>query len=100
MRGHWREALERNDDVTGALAEFDRKRRRAMDWYQRASRWTTPMFQSQSRALAAVRDRTFYPLSRLPFVRSRMLRTLSGQDKEFSAATGSESRRSSSCERH
>ena len=38
----------------------------------------TPLFQSDRDRLAAVRDRLFHPLSRLPGGRGQMLRVLSG----------------------
>jgi len=47
-------------------------------FYQFASRWLTPFFQSASRSAAAVRDLTFGPASRLPFARRHMLATLAG----------------------
>ena len=81
-------ALERNNDLATALVEFDRERRLQVSGYQRISRWITPMFQSESRLLAMVRDRAFYPLSRLPFVKGSMLRALSGQRKGFFGTTG------------
>lgn len=71
-------ALERNDETAIALAEFDRERRAWVSGHQRISRWITPMFQSESRMLALLRDRAFYPLSRAPFVKRLILRTLSG----------------------
>lgn len=72
-------ALERSNDLATALAAFDRERRADVSGYQRISRWMTPMFQSESRILAMLRDRVFYPLSRVPFVKGCMLRALSGQ---------------------
>lgn len=85
-------ALERNKDVDAALADFDRKRRAHMFTYQRVSRWLTPIFQSESRTLAALRDWAFYPLSQVPFVKGSMLRTLSGRQRGFfgTASSGCE----------
>ena len=51
--------------------------------YQLISRWLTPLFQSHSRSSAWLRDSTFYPMSRLPLVRSSMLRTLSGLQQGY-----------------
>jgi FAD-dependent urate hydroxylase len=82
------QALERSNDRATALAEFDRERRAQVSGYQRISRWMTPMFQSDSRILAVLRDRAFYPLSRVPFVRGSMLRTLSGRRNGFFGTAG------------
>lgn len=90
-------ALERNHDVAAALAEFDRERRPQVSGYQRVSRWITPMFQSESRMLAMVRDRAFYPVSRLPFVKSAMLRTLSGRQKGLYGTADFDSRIRARC---
>jgi 2-polyprenyl-6-methoxyphenol hydroxylase-like FAD-dependent oxidoreductase len=77
------DALEQNDDIATALWGFDRQRRSEVCAYQRISRWTTPLFQSESRVLAMVRDRSLYPLSRMPFLHRSMLRMLSGQRRIF-----------------
>ncbi|NJO24341.1 MAG: hypothetical protein HC868_17265, partial [Sphingomonadales bacterium] len=47
-------------------------------FYQFASRWLTPFFQSESSAAAVLRDLTFGPANRLPFARRHMLATLAG----------------------
>jgi 2-polyprenyl-6-methoxyphenol hydroxylase-like FAD-dependent oxidoreductase len=71
-------ALEGTADIASALTKFDRMRRSAILRCQRISRWVTPIFQSASPALAFLRDSAFYPASRLPYVKSSMLKTLSG----------------------
>jgi 2-polyprenyl-6-methoxyphenol hydroxylase-like FAD-dependent oxidoreductase len=72
------EALERNKDTATALAEFDRNRRVHASAYQRISRWVTPLFQSENRALTMLRDCAFYRASSVRYVKSSMLKTLSG----------------------
>jgi salicylate hydroxylase len=66
------------DDLADGLARYAEARRRHVRFYQFASRWLTPFFQSESRAAGTVRDLTFGPASRLPFVRRQMLATLAG----------------------
>ncbi len=72
-------ALQAHASVPAALAAFDRQRRIPVSAHQRLSRWTTPVFQSESRTLALLRDRVFYRLSQVPFVNDSVLRTLSGR---------------------
>jgi 2-polyprenyl-6-methoxyphenol hydroxylase-like FAD-dependent oxidoreductase len=64
--------------LAGALARYAEARRRHVRFYQFASRWLTPFFQSESRTAAAIRDLMFGPACRLPFVRRHMLATLAG----------------------
>src|SRR5207342_1517696 len=52
-------ALARQADVAAALADYARARRRHVRFYQRASYWLTPLFQSDGRIAAAVRDVAF-----------------------------------------
>ena len=72
------DALAADDDVTRALARYAQARRAHVDFYQLASRWLTPLFQSDLDWLGALRDRLFPLLLGLPFVRAQMLRTLAG----------------------
>jgi len=44
------------DDVAVALERYSRLRRRHLAYYQRATRWLTPLFQGDSRVLGVVRD--------------------------------------------
>jgi 2-polyprenyl-6-methoxyphenol hydroxylase-like FAD-dependent oxidoreductase len=64
--------------VTAAFAEFSRRRRAHVRYYQFASRWLTPFFQSHSRTAAVIRDLAF-PL--IPYVKPayrEALRTVAG----------------------
>lgn len=70
--------LSEGTDLAEALARYADARRRHVRFYQFASRWLTPFFQSESSAAAAMRDLTFGPASRLPFARRHMLATLAG----------------------
>ena len=49
-----------------------------MGIYHFWSRWLTPLFQSERDRLAAVRDRVFHPLNRMPGGRGQALRVLTG----------------------
>jgi 2-polyprenyl-6-methoxyphenol hydroxylase-like FAD-dependent oxidoreductase len=71
-------ALRRDETIEDALGNFHAARRRHVAFYQLASRWLTPFFQSDSRVLGFVRDATFGLASRVPFAEGQMLRTLAG----------------------
>src|SRR5690606_33605200 len=72
------EALARGATIEASLRDYHAQRRRHVAFYQLASRWLTPFFQSDSRVLGLVRDATFGLASRLPFAEGQMLRTLAG----------------------
>lgn len=72
------QALQRDNDVTRALTYYDRVRRGHVGIYQFLSRWLTPLFQSDSRLAATLRDALFGPLGRAPFARGEMLKVLAG----------------------
>ena len=65
--------------VADALARYTRERRAHLRYYQWASRWLTPFFQSNSRLAAAARDLALGPLCRAPWIRGQMARTLGGR---------------------
>lgn len=65
-------------DPRPALAAYARARRASVAFYQMASRWLTPVFQSGFWPIAPPRDALFGPISRLPFVRRQMLLSLAG----------------------
>jgi len=56
-------------DLVGGLAAYERARRRHLAYYQLATRWLTPLFQSDSRLLGWARDLGFPLAQRLPLVR-------------------------------
>ncbi|MEZ6235483.1 MAG: NAD(P)/FAD-dependent oxidoreductase [Phycisphaerales bacterium] len=76
------EAALRVAQVPVAMAAIQRKlgktRRGQVRFYQRASRWMTPWFQSGLAPLAWPRDLLMGPLCRAPFVRRQMLLSLAG----------------------
>lgn len=71
-------ALAEGEDLDRALARYSAARRDHVDFYQLASRWLTPLFQSDLDWLGRVRDWLFPLLLRVPLVRRQMLRTLAG----------------------
>jgi 2-polyprenyl-6-methoxyphenol hydroxylase-like FAD-dependent oxidoreductase len=73
-----RDALRTHANLTDAFADYQRVRRTHVGIYHFWSRWLTPLFQSERDRLAAVRDRVFLPLNRLPGGRGQALRVLTG----------------------
>jgi len=73
-----RDALRAAPTLPEALARYERRRRVHLHAYHFWSRWLTPLFQSDRDRVAAVRDRVFHPLSRLPGGRGQSLRVLTG----------------------
>ncbi len=62
----------------GALAAFDTERRGSVLFYQRASRWLTPVFQSDSTWLAPWRDACMALVLGVPPLRRQALLSLAG----------------------
>lgn len=73
-----RDALRTHARPVDAFADYERRRRDHLGIYHFWSRWLTPLFQSERDRLAAMRDRLFHPMSRLPGGRGQMLRVLTG----------------------
>jgi 2-polyprenyl-6-methoxyphenol hydroxylase-like FAD-dependent oxidoreductase len=71
-------ALSEDVPLVVALERYSRAREAHIDFYQFASRWLTPLFQSDLQALGPVRNLTMRKASQLPFMREEMLRTMSG----------------------
>jgi salicylate hydroxylase len=72
------ECLRDAKDINAGLQAFARKRKKHLGFYQTASHWLTPFFQSDSYVLPLIRDLTFGIMCKLPFVKTEMVRTLSG----------------------
>jgi salicylate hydroxylase len=60
------------------LASYTAARKKHVGFYQIASRWLTPFFQSNINTAAFIRDMTFEIFCKTPYIRSEMLKTLSG----------------------
>lgn len=76
-------ALALHGDPARALPDYARRRARHIAVYQRLSRWLTPLFQSDMRALAPLRDACFGPLGRLPLAKRQMLKILAGSKRDW-----------------
>lgn len=61
-----------------ALAEYSRRRRKHLRFYQFATRWTTPFFQSDQEWLGKVRDIAFPLAMKVPYVRREMVAVMAG----------------------
>jgi 2-polyprenyl-6-methoxyphenol hydroxylase-like FAD-dependent oxidoreductase len=72
------DALRAHRTPAAAFDTYARERRAHLAAYHFWSRWLTPLFQSERDRLAAVRDRVFHPLNRLPGSRRQSLRILTG----------------------
>lgn len=78
-------ALAEHADVPRALTHYARARASHVAVYQRLSRWLTPLFQSDSKLLAPLRDSVFGPFGKLPFARREMLKILTGTKRAWYA---------------
>ncbi len=73
-----RDALRGAGTLDQRLAAYAGERRAHVGVYQFWSRWLTPLFQSDSRVAAGLRDLALHPLGRLPGGRGNMLQVLAG----------------------
>lgn len=71
-------ALATDVPLPEALAKYSELRRAHLGWYQLATRWLTPFFQSNWRWLGPPRDLAFGLACRLPWVRRLMLESMAG----------------------
>ncbi|MEQ9617427.1 MAG: NAD(P)/FAD-dependent oxidoreductase [Phycisphaerales bacterium] len=65
-------------ELSKSLAAYERDRRAHVRFYRLASRWLTPLFQSDADALAPMRDAVMERLCRIGYTRDEMLRSLCG----------------------
>jgi 2-polyprenyl-6-methoxyphenol hydroxylase-like FAD-dependent oxidoreductase len=72
------EAIDAEDTVDAALARYTTSRRAHLAFYQLATRWLTPFFQSDHDCLGAIRDSLMGPACSLAFVRREMVRSMAG----------------------
>ena len=73
-----RDALRAAGTLDQRLSAYAHARRSHVGIYQFWSRWLTPLFQSDSRVAAGLRDLALHPLGRLPGGRGNMLQVLAG----------------------
>lgn len=74
-------ALEAARDLPEALRAYSDLRRSHLRYYQWATRFLTPFFQSDLPFLAAFRDTFMGPACRVPYIRKRMVSTMCGLDR-------------------
>lgn len=72
------QTLTESDSLPEALTRYSERRRRHLRFYQFATRWLTPFFQSDSRLAASLRDCALPLLSRSAFFDRQMTRTMIG----------------------
>ncbi|WP_454813426.1 FAD-dependent oxidoreductase [Labrys neptuniae] len=72
------DALTLHADIDKALPAFVRMRRDHIRFYQMASTVLTQFFQSHSHLTGPIRNLAFGPMSRLPWLRTEMVKTLAG----------------------
>jgi 2-polyprenyl-6-methoxyphenol hydroxylase-like FAD-dependent oxidoreductase len=72
------DSLRRTPSVDEALPDYACRRRDPVHFYQTASRWLTPFFQSESRLYPWMRDIAFGPMAKVPYLHRQMLHTLAG----------------------
>jgi 2-polyprenyl-6-methoxyphenol hydroxylase-like FAD-dependent oxidoreductase len=65
-------------DLEEALVTYSRRRRKHVGFYQFATRWATPFFQSDHLKLGKLRDFAFPIGMKLPYFRRQMIATMSG----------------------
>lgn len=75
------EAMEDNATIQHALPAFERARKPATRYYTLMSRALTPIFQSSSTIIGAIRDVLFPIGCRLPLIRGWMAWTLAGRGR-------------------
>jgi 2-polyprenyl-6-methoxyphenol hydroxylase-like FAD-dependent oxidoreductase len=80
-------ALDRHDHLLEALSAYSASRRASLGFYQRATRWLTPLFQGDDEWLATLRDLAFPLLSRTPPFERRMLESMAGLSTGWLSAT-------------
>jgi len=72
------DAVDEYDDIDLALAAYSARRRAHLDYYQFATRWLTPFFQSDLTPLGWLRDALMGTASKLPYVEREMVRSMVG----------------------
>jgi 2-polyprenyl-6-methoxyphenol hydroxylase-like FAD-dependent oxidoreductase len=72
------DALASTPSIDDALGRYTAARRDHLAYYQLATRWLTPFFQSDDWIAGAARDALFPLVSRLPYMRREMVRTMAG----------------------
>ncbi len=72
------ECVARAHDIPRALAAYSSAREAHVRFYQFATRWLTPFFQSDATPLGLLRDVLMGPASRIPYVAREMVASMGG----------------------
>ena len=72
------DALDEVLPLGAALALYSKRRRKHLQFYQFATRWTTPFFQSDLLPLGWLRDLVFPIINAIPILRRQMTATMAG----------------------
>lgn len=75
------DALDDHDRLADALDAYSARRRRQLDYYQWATRFLTPFFQSDLAPLGWLRNAFMGLACKLPFVGTKMVRTMCGLEQ-------------------
>lgn len=75
------DALDAHPRLDRALDAYSRARRPHLGFYQLATRWLTPFFQSDSRVTGWLRDVAMPIGLAIPYVRRRMVRSMAGIER-------------------
>lgn len=75
------DAIEASARLDDALALYSRARKPQLGFYQLATRWLTPFFQSDAGALGALRDVAMPIAAAVPYLRRRMIRSMAGIER-------------------
>lgn len=67
-----------HDNIADAFSAYTKLRMQHLRFYQFASRWLTPLFQSHSRVAPFLRDMAFPLMQRIPWSYREALRTIAG----------------------
>jgi 2-polyprenyl-6-methoxyphenol hydroxylase-like FAD-dependent oxidoreductase len=70
--------IEARDDLPTALASYTQLRRSQLGFYQRATRWLTPFFQSSIPGAATLRNLVLPAMGHVPPLERQMLRSMAG----------------------
>lgn len=71
-------ALRQARTLEEALASYTASRRAHLDYYQLATRWLTPFFQSDFAVLGVLRDFVMGSFGKIPYVEREMVRSMAG----------------------
>jgi 2-polyprenyl-6-methoxyphenol hydroxylase-like FAD-dependent oxidoreductase len=64
--------------LAGALAAYSGARRQHLEFYQFATRWLTPLFQSDAAPLSFFRDHAMGAMTKWPYFQREMIRAMCG----------------------